>query len=547
VGAAAQSSNTYISISAAKADAQENAAGAASGTTVTTTGTPIFAATDVGKLISVAGRETTIAAYVNPNQVTTSTAVKSGCTGSCPVFWGTDNTTPINLALNTALSTNIAFGATFFLPAGAYLISGSTPIQVQNGSTLTGAGQSNSVIYAVGLARDNIIKLGQGSGGTGGTTAVVGIGLEAPNDPSSCDVTVGTAGNWAIRDMFFLSGGIGICGGGTTGLIQGNTFDSNLFNGISLAGNGADPNDTTHGISILDNMLWGLRYSCIRLEGVTDILISQNQLSYCKQFGIYGSTTATSRRVRISDNQFLTSTDPSFYTNTQTFIYFHANGPGGLADSSVDGNTFASSRQSDIELNGTGTANNLIQGNTFVNSSQSTKSGSPLASIVIQNVGSNRNTIRNNAWSSPGGYAIKALHNGPHITGNDISGAFALSGVPLALADSGAIWLNGPSGASPVVRDNQTADAGYPIVSIDAGDFVYSSDNQSGNATYDVYAAGSPTILTVNERVVGAFSAGSTMRGTPTIPGIRSITGTRYVCVNSSGTLVSSATACSGT
>jgi hypothetical protein len=283
------------------------------------------------------------------------------------------------------------------------------------------------------------------------------------------------------------------------------------------------------------------------LEGVTDILISQNQFQYCQQFGVYGTTTATSRRVKISDNQFLTSADSSFYKSSQTFIYFHTNGEGGLADGSIDGNTFAWSRQSDIDLDGIGTANNLIQGNTFVNSSQATTSGNPLASILIQNVGGNRNTIRNNSWVSPAGYAIEAMNNGPRITGNDVSGAFAISQVPSTRANSGAIWLNGLSSTSPVVRGNQTIDSDYPILSINAGDLVYISDNQSGNATYDVYAAGSPTIVAGNERVAGVFSAGLTIQGTPTIPSIKSTTGNRYVCVDSSGTLVSSTTPCSGT
>lgn len=106
-----------------------------SGSAVLTSASGLFAASDVGKAVSVKGAAatgittlvTTIASYQSATQVTLSAANSSGgAVSGGMVWWGTDSTPSIQAAVDAA-EAYMEGGATYarvFFPAGRYIVAG---------------------------------------------------------------------------------------------------------------------------------------------------------------------------------------------------------------------------------------------------------------------------------------------------------------------------------------------------------------------------------------------------------------------------------------
>lgn len=128
-----------VRVKGAKADYVKRTDGTTTATSTTfTSAGASFAATDVGKVIVIAGagaagakHVTTIAARTNATQITLTDAAGTSVAGTATFFYGTDDTAAFQAALDAASQ------GTVFVPAGSYLIS---TITVAANRRLIGAG-----------------------------------------------------------------------------------------------------------------------------------------------------------------------------------------------------------------------------------------------------------------------------------------------------------------------------------------------------------------------------------------------------------------------
>ncbi len=500
----------------AVADAQYNATGTISpgAATLTISGSPSFSPSDVGKTIALRmgtrgnALVTTISGYTSASQVTLATAAVSGGSG-LQVWWGTDNTAAFNAATMAAGANPTGTftrpgGITVYVPAGAYLFSGTSPVYLRGGEVLRGAIQTASQLISVSPGGVNLLKVGTNSAGkadaSGLETGVYSLMFAMPFSPNACSVAMMNTSGWDVEDNNFASGGIGLCipSGTTVGLVTGNTFDSNLFNDIQAIGNGVDPNGSNHSVVIAHNMFFAPRYGGVELEGVTDYVISGNTFQYAHYYGVWGAQQLTDRRISIIGNNFLTSTNSGYYTPGQWHISFATSGAGGLAGSVIADNVFNLSRAGDIELDGANTGYDRIADNYFVSSSQGSTTGRPGNAIYIPLAGGITRII-GNVFNQIGGYAVNS--SAPiDAEENQISGAFTLSGVPSQAYSAGAITTVGSISIPSVERDNFTFDTTYPVAANNGGTQTIFSGGNVSQWTWDV-VNDSAAITSGNERV----------------------------------------------
>jgi hypothetical protein len=505
----------------AKSDGQSNATGsiATGSSDLRITGNPSFSSSDIGKMIAVVGASssgsgilfTTIKAFVSYNSVVLVNSATATCRGSCNVLWGTDNTTAFNQATIATGAAPTAFTnqsqATYIrVPSGVYFFSGTTPIYVRGGEFLVGDHQTSSQLYTFATGTNPLIQVGTNSSGTsdgsGLATGVYGLFLNMPFSASGCLINIVGVSGWLIEDNAFESGGSGICisSGNTIGSILGNGFDSNLFNGISASGNGMSTNADNHSVIINSNMFFAQRFSAINLEGVTDYTINGNQFLYAHQYSIFGNQRKNNFRISITNNNFLTSADPKFYTATQTHIYFNTSGPGGLINSVISGNTFYLSRNGDIFLDGAGTGGNIITNNVFDSSARNSTAATPLPSVRIAFSSSSSNILNGNQFVGVGGSAVSNdTIAGPVVIENNTCLSPFVGGIPASPAN--ACFLI--SAASGIVKNNITDGNKWFAVSFAGGAGSTSFGNISSFSDGDILIqAGAATATTTgNERV----------------------------------------------
>ncbi len=94
-------------------------------------------ALDGATVLPGAGLKTTIASVVDATHVTLATAATTDVTTGVKAYYGTDDTTALNAAMQTVLTQPLSWmngGQQFFLPCGTYLLSG--PIVVNNSSAI---------------------------------------------------------------------------------------------------------------------------------------------------------------------------------------------------------------------------------------------------------------------------------------------------------------------------------------------------------------------------------------------------------------------------
>ncbi len=415
-------------------------------------------------------------------------------------YYGTDNTVPWCAAVNCNSGTvpnQLATpqpGRKLVLPRGTYFVTGS--IYSRNGDTLIGDGGTGTEIYQFDPtgAKDLLILGGWNNSGTptldpGGLSNVVqGVAFFQPETTSgACVNTMGGSGIDVIHNWFACNRGV-VAKGNLIRVLH-NTCDNLGGQCIVVQGNGTANNNLTHDVFIEDTDCYAQRYACFQVDGANDVLISHNVAAYAKQFSIYlGDSGQTSYRLRITDNNFITSTSSSYYTSSQTHLYF--NNP--CLDCTISDNSLLLSRAYDIDLENAGITGLKITGNQTY--------GGQGTSLNVKQSGPGL-TVQNNNFDMPGSYAadfsVQAL-----VSGNWCHNPFAITGLPANDYDKACFRFASASAAGSKATDNGTDSSTAAAVAVRARAFpFYSSGNRSGWATADVYVfTGSGTMATANER-----------------------------------------------
>ncbi len=206
-------------------------------------------AQDGANLLPGAGLKTTIASVVDSTHVTLAAAATTDVTTGVKAYYGTDDTTALNAALQTILSQPINWtngGQQFFVPCGTYLIS--APLTVNNSSAIpTGFRILGS---AMGCAKfvqltDNTPILNFTQGGAWGfqvsDLSFDYANYQSPNFTNSVSVyfnASGTGNNfftWDMSRLMFFGGFRGIGIGNTNQSVWGYTIDR-VTGGSGLSG-----------------------------------------------------------------------------------------------------------------------------------------------------------------------------------------------------------------------------------------------------------------------------------------------------------------------
>jgi hypothetical protein len=202
------------------------------------------------------------------------------------------------------------------------------------------------------------------------------------------------------------------------------------------------------------------------INGMQDVLISNNVLGWTNQFGVnlYSPQGLSSYRINISNNDFYSYQPSPPSGNTQVEI----NTP--CYDCKVANNSFAFSGVSDITVDSgaAGSSNLVISKNHFVSSGLSSAS----ASINAAAIASGSMIVEGNVWSSPTGYALYSGNLNVKLDNNTCANPFSQY-TPMSGNDyqRGCFHFTGGTAATIEASNNSVTSSGstkYPAISIDS-------------------------------------------------------------------------------
>jgi hypothetical protein len=329
------------------------------------------------------------------------------------------------------------------------------------------------------------------SGGVGEPVSGIMWGNPEGSTTGSCIYVYNVSG-FEIKENWFDCN-IGVTAvNSNIGSITRNTFDGSNNQGIILKGNGASSDNPSHSLIVAENQFYAQRWYCMQLDGIGGATIENNNLDYCKQYGIWVNSPEayTTYNVKVLNNNFLTSTGAGYYTSDQQHIVVQTP----LVDSQISGNTFQLSRAGDVTVANAATANLTLSDNTFKNGQA--------GSLTVSAAGAGLKVLKN-SWISPGGYA--GQFSAPALLqGNYCTNPFAVTGLPPNDYDKGCFQIVGSGAANSKANDNVTDSNAVAALAIHASAFPsYTSGNRSSWATADVYVyTNAGPAASANERAV---------------------------------------------
>ncbi len=453
-----------------------------SGSATLSSASASFVSTDVGKSFACVGGlngYVLISSVTNSHTVVLASAATANESG-LQCHYAHDDT----VAFQNALQSIGSYPSTFnnvFVPPGTYLVH-SNEIAVRKGEALIGAGDTLSALVSYDSS-NFIIQMGTNAAGAsdpGGLVPVVeNLYLQAPAASNGISANA----NGFTVEHNWLDTNIGIQIQGTDGIVSENTCDQcSIF--VSVVGKGTDYT-STHSMIIAHNRTYTPKYACFAIQGAYDLIIDSNYCNYPRQFGLYFSK-ASSYRIKITNNQFTSSTSSSFYSPTEQHIYINAPVHG----LQIANNTFARAIRADIY-----NASNVFEGQ--INDNVFEDSQAPNGSIQIQ---SNSWTVIGNTFINGDSWAINDVGGVLAAQGNIFSGIFQ-GGHPSNAWDNAAIHLTNAANAGSVISGNLSADTTYYILGQSGGAVNTTSfGNRSGFSSGDVYDEGNGPFNSCNER-----------------------------------------------
>ena len=479
-----------------------------SGRTLLTCIGAAFTTADVGKSIAVQGAggsgsflNTTIAAYTGPTQVII-TAPATTTIAKTKVWYGTDNYSAFCTAMDCAnasavnkYNNGVKTGREVYLAGGSYYIS--HPLYVRNNYSLRGAGNAATQIVLLnpnnsapepgtGAAIPVICANGNASAGVDtctddsqalgatGSTSISDVLVDSPENTTYGIYTTSNSG--ILLNHIWTETAIGIAAYHSNAIvIDGMVCDVGTAQCIVLIGDGRTDEyaSGSFGATISNSQLFDPLYSCIWVDGMSDVLVDSTQCRTAHHYGLYVHSPEgyTTRRLTISNSHFTGAS--ALQQKTYTHLWFHAP----CVDCIVIGNTFSYAQSEDILLDSTGIVNLLVKGNIFANGGQA----SAKSSVYTNNTTKGNAVFEGNVWDSPGQYAI--FSNMPmKLIGNTCNKPFSVS-KPLgggANDYENGCWYFTAGSAGTEARMNSTDSTTHPAVSFNASSVGTTSDNLSG-------------------------------------------------------------------
>jgi hypothetical protein len=432
-------------------------------TTVNCTNTS-FATGDVGKslrapVVGTTGGSgylvTTIAAVNSPTQIVVTLAPSHTQAGDA-TFYGTDNYTAFCNVMNCTSATvpnlfqgGVRAGREVYIPGGSYFMS--HPLYVRNGYMLRGAGQTASQLTIFPPVNSEVICLsGNASAGADTcttdlfasgatqTSEISGVLLrDSTEDASTIGILVpggaGAGANYISRTWTLTTGG-GVSLYQSGSIIDGLTCD--FATGADCVYiNGGGPGGVQATTTVTNVHSYGQGQSCIHLDGVTQVTVTNVQCYYPKAFGFYihSASGYTSNLVTLSNNQVLVATGAP--TNV---VPYDIDSP--CIACKLIGNSATGATVESLLINNSGITNLQFIGNTFQNDGLSGYS-----SVYINAAGSNI-LFAENKFINSGQYAVFASAGTLKFINNTCTGPFAkaapLSGNPY---QEGCFYFTGSS------------------------------------------------------------------------------------------------------
>ena len=506
--------------------------------TMVTCSSASFTSADVGKGAAMSGANTagaylysSIAAYVSPTQVNlTNAAIVSSSAAS---FWyGTNNTAAWCTAMNCNSATvpNKVFtpqpGRTVRLPRGAYGLwcsgfsTGTAPtINTRNGDRLRGDGNTVTEIAqfdCTGAA--DILALGSWNNAgvqtldTGGLSNVVdGIHFISPQGTGNAVNLMGGSGIDVTNNWFTVANGV--YANANIARITGNTADYLTASLAIIHGNGLQTNNPTHSILLSRNDCYATRYTCFTIDGAVDVDITNNVIDYAKYvgIGISSPTNQVSYRIHTVNNGFITSLSLTYYVPTQV----HYADTTGCVDCTVQGNKFALTRTSDIQLGSANSTNNLISGNQHYGGQDSTcatSSGGHCASAIYVQAGG-LTTIANEIFDHVAQNCLFAASQ-VKVSNSHCSSPYQINPPTGTAYLDGAFDVGGVTASGSIFRSNTTDSTVVGAVSASAG--TTSLDTSNNRSAFNgcavcVDASLTASYLSSNERSQNFASTGDAL------------------------------------
>ena len=503
--------------------------------TMVTCSSASFTSADVGKGAAMSGANTagaylysSIAAYVSPTQVNlTNAAIVSSSAAS---FWyGTNNTAAWCAAMNCNSATvpNKVFtpqpGRTVRLPRGAYGLwcsgfsTGTAPtINTRNGDRLRGDGNTVTEIAqfdCTGAA--DILALGSWNNAgvqtldTGGLSNVVdGIHFISPQGTGNAVNLMGGSGIDVANNWFTVANGV--YANANIARITGNTADYLTASLAIIHGNGLQTNNPTHSILLSRNDCYATRYTCFTIDGAVDVDITNNVIDYAKYvgIGISSPTNQVSYRIHTINNGFITSLISTYYVPTQV----HYADTTGCVDCTIQGNKFALTRTSDIQLGSANSTNNLISGNQHYGGQDSTcatSSGGHCASAIYVQAGG-LTTIANEIFDHVAQNCLFAASQ-VKVSNSHCSSPYQINFPTGTAYLDGAFDVGGVTASGSIFRSNTTDSTVVGAVSASAG--TTSLDTSNNRSAFNgcavcVDANLTASYLSSNERSQNFASTG---------------------------------------
>ena len=517
----------------------------------------IFAAGDVGKTLwapvvgTVGGNNylvATITAVASATQITVSPAPSHTQAGD-GTFYGTDNATAFCTIANCTSATvpnrfqlGVNAGREIYLPGGSYFTS--HPFYLRSGYMLRGAGQTGTQITLFSPVNQEVIcESGNASGGTDTctvdlyangatqTTEVNGVLLrDSTEDASTVGILVPSGsgeGAFYISRVWTLTSGGGIVVNQGGGHITNVTCDF-ATGGDCILLNGGGPGGNQASTQINDVAAYGPPQSCLHLDGVTLVTVTNFHCYYPQAYGFYihSGNGYTSNLVTIADSQVQVATGAP--TNVLPYQFDSACVGCKLINSTATGATVES-----LQLNHSGITNFQAVGNTFQND------GLNGYSSAYINAAGNNILFAENKFINSGGYAVYAGAGNIKFINNTCTNPFVkaapLSGNPY---QQGCFYFTGGSSFATVeARGNSTDSNSYPVVSVYSSAIIDSSDNRapsySGCAVCTNNNGTAVYGSTINERAQNYGSSGnavwSTNPGSFSALTYQNITGVNYL------------------
>ena len=480
---------------------------------------------------------TTIASYVSPTTVNLTAAAVQTVTGGTAVY-GTDNAaafcaaTHCTQAIYTGIYANgLLTGRELYIPGGAYLTT--QPLYCRSNMTCYGAGQAGTQIL-LATVENNLPVASSVDFGTVNITPVVCMG-NATAGPGTCSADIysnGAAGSMAAYDLLadsigsrtagFLTTSIGLPSGTTSGIYFHNLWTETFYGivgyhtnittvnefeadtgtiGIAVIGDGlADRTSQTRGWQITNSQL-GLVLWGVWIDGMDDVLISNNNFGWNGQYGVtvYSPQGYSTYRLMIGDNDFTTNADKA----GQSFISF--SNP--CINCSIVHNNFAYSAASDITLSAgaSGTTNLLVSKNHFVGGQVLSSNSFNAASVTSGSwIG------EGNVWDRPGQYAVFSGNMNATFDNNTCVNpftAFPPLGGGANPYENGCFFFTGSTASTVEASNNSVTSSGatkYPAVNLYGaaaaikGSTSGNRSDYSGCAVCD-YSANSGLVTSFNE------------------------------------------------